>query len=70
MPTWLAERRKTATRDVNERMHPGFHMTRERFIESMKKLKLSDKKQDELLEYRNRLLTEKEVVELGITYDK
>lgn len=70
MPTCLAERHKTATSDVNERMHPGFHMTRERFIQSMKNLKLSNEKQDELLEYRNRLLTEKEVAELGITYDK
>ena len=70
MPTCLAERQKNTPSDVNNRMHPGFHMTRERFIDSMKKLKLSDKKQDELLEYRNKLLTEAEVAELGITYDK
>jgi hypothetical protein len=70
MPTCLAERTKSNPSEANKSMHPGFHMTREKFIESMKKLKLSDKKQDELLEYRNRLLTEEEVAKLGVTYDK
>ena len=69
MPTCLAERQKNTPSDVNWSMHPKFHMTRERFIESMKKLKLSDDKQNELLEYRSQLLTEQEVEELGITYD-
>jgi hypothetical protein len=45
-------------------------MTREKFIESMQFLKLGDKKQNELLEYRNRLLTQEEIDKLGITYDK
>ncbi len=70
MPTCLAERKKTTPTAVNMSMHPNFHMTREKFIESMQFLKLGDKKQNELLEYRNRLLTQEEIDKLGITYDK
>ena len=70
MPTCLAERTKTAPSATNLSMHPGFHMTKERFIASMKTLKLSDSKQNELLEYRNKLLTDKEVEKLGLNYEK
>lgn len=70
MPTCLAERWKELPSPMNMSMHPGFHMTRERFIQSMKQLKLSQNKQDELLEYRNKLLTEEEVEKLGIKYAK
>jgi len=69
MPTCLAERTKVTPSDVNNRMHPGFHMTRERFIDSMKSMKLSDEKQNELLEYRNNLLTDEEVEKLGLVYE-
>ena len=70
MPTCLAERKKNTPTTANMRMHPNFHMTREKYIESMMFLKLSDEKQNELLEYRNRLLTQEEIDKLGITYDK
>jgi hypothetical protein len=60
MPSCLVTRIKAYPSEENLRRKPE-PMTREKFIAQMKKMKLNEKLQDEILEYRNRLQTEEEL---------
>jgi hypothetical protein len=60
MPSCLATRIKTNPSEDNLRQKPE-PLTREKFIDTMKKMKLNPKLQDDILQYRNRLQTEEEL---------